>query len=167
MNESAPLRCPNTYPKVLNLGRGRGKGTAPLANSTSVIKGHGHGIIIDQTHQEPERNLAIVPPTDKIVHTDSVQMYEGDLTLTRPRKALANWTSVSLGNKPNRPTFDEITRRQLQWNMLSDNTTDNRQGQRCNGHDNRPSDETESIEGDPIYCDEDSSTSVPGLEDVN
>ena len=39
MNESAPLRCPNTYPKVLNLGRGRGKGKAPLANWTSVVKG--------------------------------------------------------------------------------------------------------------------------------
>ena len=25
-SESAPLRCPNIYPKVLNLGRGRGKG---------------------------------------------------------------------------------------------------------------------------------------------
>ena len=48
-NESAPLRCPNTYPKVLNLRRGRDKGKAPLANWTSVIKGCGCGIIIDQT----------------------------------------------------------------------------------------------------------------------
>ena len=76
MNETAPLRCPNTYLKVLNLGRGRSKGKAPLANWTSVVKGQGHGIIIDQTPQEPERNLAIVPPTGKILHTDSVQTYE-------------------------------------------------------------------------------------------
>ena len=39
MNEPTPLRHPNTYPKVLNLGRGRGKGKAPLANWTSVVKG--------------------------------------------------------------------------------------------------------------------------------
>ena len=38
-NESAALRCPNTYPKVLNLGRGRGKGKAFLANWASVVKG--------------------------------------------------------------------------------------------------------------------------------
>ena len=46
-NESSPLRCPNTYPKVLNLGTGRGKGKGPLHNWTSVVKGKGHGIIID------------------------------------------------------------------------------------------------------------------------
>ena len=28
-SKSTPLRCPSTYPKVLNLGRGRGKGKAP------------------------------------------------------------------------------------------------------------------------------------------
>ena len=50
--------------------------------------------------------------------------------------------------------------------MFSENNTDNRQECRCNNYDNRPSDETESIEGDPIYSDEDGSTSGPGLEDV-
>ena len=35
---SAPLRRPNTWPKVLNCGRGRGK--FPLANCTSMTKGH-------------------------------------------------------------------------------------------------------------------------------
>ena len=39
-SESAPLRCPNTYPKVLNLGRGRGKGKFSLANWTGLVKGH-------------------------------------------------------------------------------------------------------------------------------
>ena len=39
VNELAPLGCPNTYPKVLNLERGRGKGKAPLANWTRVVKG--------------------------------------------------------------------------------------------------------------------------------
>ena len=59
-----PLRRPNTYPKVLSLGRGRGN--FPLANWTSVAKGHGcrfiNGDDIPQPppeNQEPmvERNL--------------------------------------------------------------------------------------------------------------
>ena len=50
--------------------------------------------------------------------------------------------------------------------MFSDNNTDNRQGQRHNDHGNRPSDETESIQGDAVYSDEEGSTSGPGLEDV-
>ena len=49
MNESAPLRCPNTYPKVLHLERGRGKGKASLTNLRGVVKEQGHVIIIDQT----------------------------------------------------------------------------------------------------------------------
>ena len=55
VNESALLRHPTTYPKILNLGRGRGKGKAPLANWTSVVKEQGHRIIIDQTPWEPEK----------------------------------------------------------------------------------------------------------------
>ena len=51
--------------------------------------------------------------------------------------------------------------------MLSNNNTDNRQEWRLNDHDNRPSDETGSVEGDPIYSDEDGSTSGTGLEDVD
>ena len=63
----------------MNLGRGRGK--APLANWTSVAKGCGCGIFINQTPQESE--IAVVPPTpthkfvhpDRIKHTDRVQTY--------------------------------------------------------------------------------------------
>ena len=43
--------------------------------------------------------------------------------------------------------------------MIDDN---DRHGQRHN----RPSVDTESVEGDHIYSDENSSTSGPGLEDV-
>ena len=35
---AAPLRRPNTWPKVLTFGRGKGK--FPLTNWTSVTKGH-------------------------------------------------------------------------------------------------------------------------------
>ena len=55
---------------------------------------------------------------------DSVQTYEGDPTLTRPRAPLAKWTSVCLGNDPNRPTVDEVTGGHFQWNMFSDNNID-------------------------------------------
>ena len=137
----------------MNLGRGRG--IAPLANWTSVIKGHRCGIFINQTPQDPE----IVPPTDKIKHMERVQTYDELPAQPRPRKPLANWTSVRLGNNSDIPTVDDISHGQLQWNMLDDN---DRHRQRHN----RPSEDTESVEGDPIYPDEDSSTSGLGLEDV-
>ena len=159
--DSVQLRHPNTYANLLNLGQGWGKGKFPLGNWTSAAKGHGCGIDQSQTppmQQEPDRNLAVVAPMDRIVHTDRFQTYEGDQTPTRPRNSLANWTCVGLGNNPNRPTIDEITRTQLQWNIFDDNSTENRPGQRHNDHDSRTSEATESVEGDPIYSDEDGST---------
>ena len=117
----------------MNSGRGRGKG--PLANWTSVIKGCGHGIFIQQTPQEAE--IVIVPPipTQKIVHTGRVQTYDEIPALVRPRHQLANWTSVRLGDNSNRPTTDKVTQGQLQWNMFNDNI--------ANGQShNRPSDDT-------------------------
>ena len=57
---------------------------------------------------------------------------------------------------------------QFQWNMVNDNTTDSRQGHSHDDHDNKPSEEMESIDGDPIYSDDDdASTSGPGLEEVD
>ena len=120
-----------------------------------MIKGCGHGFLIGQTPQEPDINLAVVPPIDRIVHIDRVQTYEGDPTPTRPRAPLANWTSVSLGNNPNWPTIDEMIWAKLQWNMFSDNNTDNRQVHRYGDYDNKLSDKTESADGGPIYSDED------------
>ena len=151
-----PLRQPNTYPKVLNLGRGRGM--TLLANWTNENNGCGHGISIPQASKESE--IAVVPPTPthKIVYTERVQTFDEIPAPVRPRHPLANWTSVRLGDNPNRPTVDEITQGQQQWNMFNDNA----HGQNYN----RPSDETESVEGDPIYTGDDDSTSGLGLEDV-
>ena len=94
--------------------KGRGRGNFPLANWTSLAKGCECRIIngydIPQTppvHQEPERNLAVVAPTDRI------QIYEGDLAPARGRKPLANRTWVSLGNT---------------WGRPNNNSTDNRPG---------------------------------------
>ena len=58
---------------------------------------------------------------------DRVQTYEEIPSTIRPRTPLANWTSVSLGIHSNRPSTDEITWGKLQWNMLSNNNTDNTQ----------------------------------------
>ena len=100
----------------MNSGRGRGK--VPLANWMSVIKECRHGIFIQQTPQEEE--IAIVPPTSthKIVHTGRVQTYDKIPAPVRPRHPLSNWPSIRLGDNPNRPTTDEITQAQLQWNMF-------------------------------------------------
>ena len=98
---------------MLSSGRGRDRGNFPLTNWTSLSKGHGHGIIkgcdIPQTppvQQEPERNLVVVAPTDRI------QTYEG-LAPARARKPLANWTWVSLDNR---------------WSRFNNNNTENRPG---------------------------------------
>ena len=70
---STHLRRPNTWPKVLSFGRGRGK--FPLANWTSITKGCRHGLNkrcdilqMPPVNQEPtiERNLAVVAPTDRV-----------------------------------------------------------------------------------------------------
>ena len=54
---------------------------------------------------------------------------------------------------------DEITQGQLQWNMFNDNM----HGQ----NHNRPSNETESVIGDPIYLTRDDSTSRSDLKMSN
>ena len=96
---SSPLRRPNTLPKALSFGRGRGN--FPVTNWTSVAKGRGCRFIskydapqAPPVHQEPtvERNLAIVAPTNR------VQTYEWNRTPSKSRKDLANWSWVRLGN---------------------------------------------------------------------
>ena len=55
-----------------------------------------------------EPTIAVVPPSpDKMVYNDSVPTYDGPPVPVRPRHILANWTSVRLGNNPNRPTVNE------------------------------------------------------------
>ena len=56
---------------------------------------------------------------------------------------------------------------QFQWNMVNDNTTDNRQGHRHDDHENKPLEEMGSRDRDPIYSDDDGATSGPGLEEVD
>ena len=146
---STPLRRPNTYPKVLSLGRGRGK--FPLAYCTSMTKGCGcrlpskHDIPqAPPVHQEPmvERNLAIVAPMK---------------APSKSRKDLANWSWVRLGNTRARHTNN------------NNNSMEQRQWQRPDHNNNhRTLDETEdhananSIEEDAIHSEEER----PGFEDL-
>ena len=112
--------------------------------------------------QEP--GIVVVAPSDRIVHTDRVETYDKEPTPARYRPTLTNWSWVDVGNNPNRPTVDEITRNRLQWHIFCDKNMGNRPGQRCSDCYNRTSDDTESVGGDAIYSDDDSSR--PGLEDV-
>ena len=79
---------------------------------------------------------------DKNICTDRVQTYDEIPAPVRPRHALANWTSVKLGDNPNRPTVNEETGEQSQMMMIDDS----------NRHNMR-SEDTESTDGDPIYSD--------------
>ena len=91
---------------------------APLASGT-LTKGYGHGIPIDQTATTTEAAIALVPPSPhRIVHNDSVQIYEELPAPVRHRHSLANWTSVSLGNDPNGHTVDEITNEPQNYNSI-------------------------------------------------
>ena len=91
---------------------GRGRGNFPLANWTSVAKGHGcrfiNGYDIPQSppvHQEPvERNLEVVAPTDR------VQTSVGNLSSSTTRKDLTNWSWVRLSNTRARPTHNNNNR---------------------------------------------------------
>ena len=58
----------------------------------------------------------------RIVHNDSMQIYEEPPVPGRPRQSLANWTSVRLGNDPNRHTVDEITIGPQHYNLIIDST---------------------------------------------
>ena len=81
------------------------------------------GIHIDQTAPAREPTIAVVPPSpDKIVCNDRVQTYDEPPAAVRPRNALANWTSIGLGNDPNRPTLTEMANAQLIYNTFIDST---------------------------------------------
>ena len=85
--------------------------------------GCGHGIPIDQTTTTKEAAIALVPPSPhRIIHNASMQIYEEPPAPVRPRHTLANWTSVRLGNDPNRHTVDEMTNGPHNYNLIIDST---------------------------------------------
>ena len=116
---SGTLRKPNTYPKVLAFGRGV---MAPLANGFTMGCGHrcGHRLNINHTPQLGAPKVAMVS-SDRVVTPDRVQTYDEMPAPVRPWHALANWTSVRLGNDPNtQQGNDEETGEQSQNMMIAD-----------------------------------------------
>ena len=95
--------------------------------------------------------IAVIPPLpDRIVHNDSIQMYDELPVPVRPRHALANWTSVRLGNNPSRPTVNERETEQLTYNSVIDST--GLQNRECEQQD-RESDDAQSTNSDLMYSD--------------
>ena len=68
-----------------------------------------------------EAGIAYVPPSPhRIVHNDSIQIYEEPPALVKCRHSLANWTSVRLGNDPNNHTVAETTMGPQHYNLITD-----------------------------------------------
>ena len=101
-----------TLPRVVTFGQGK---IAPLASGTLTI-GCGCG-----TATTKEAAIACVPPSPhRIVHDDSIPIYEEPPAPVRHRHSLANWTSVRLGNDPNNHTVDETTMAPQHYNLIID-----------------------------------------------
>ena len=95
---------------------------APLGNCFTMGCGHGHRHRLNINHptQPGAPKVAMVSP-DKIVTTDRVQTYDEMPALVRPQHALANWTSVRLGNDPyTQKGKEEETGEQSQIMMIAD-----------------------------------------------
>ena len=108
-----------TLPRVVTFGRGK---ISPLASGTLTI-GHECSILLDQTTNTKEAAIALIPPSPhRIVHNDSVQIYEDPPAPVRHIHSLDNWTSVRLGNDPNRHTVDEMTNGPKKYNSIIDPT---------------------------------------------
>ena len=74
-----------------------------------------------RTATTKEAAIACVPPSPhRIVHNDSIQIYEEPPAPVRHRHSLANWTSVRLGNDPNNHTVDETTMGPQHYNLITD-----------------------------------------------
>ena len=104
----------------------------PLASGTLTI---GHRC---RTATTKEAAIACVPPSPhRIVHNDSMQIYEEPPALVRHRHSLANWTSVRLGNDPNSHTGDETTMGPQHYNLIID-PTDQQNGEINNNQSTDP-----------------------------
>ena len=121
---------------------------APLANSFTMGCRHGHGCRLSINHPPHPGVLkvAMVSP-DKIVTKDRMQTYDEMPAPVRLQHALANWTSVRLGNNPNRPTVNE--RETEQFHSMTDSTGPQN---RVSGQ-NRESYDAQSTDSELIYSD--------------
>ena len=145
---SQTLRRPNTYLKVLTFGRGK---LAPLASGTGMTMDCRHRLHLNQTPPVREPHIAVVSPSpDRVVHNECVQMYDELPAPVRPRHPLANWTSVRLGNNPDRPTMNERETEQSMYNVVIDT---NEQQNRESEQQDSESDDAQSTDLDLMYSD--------------
>ena len=144
---SQTLKRPDTYPKVLTFGRGK---LVPLASGTGMTMGCRCRLHLDQTPPVREPAIAVVSPSpDRVLHNECVQTYEKLPAPVRPRHPLANWTSIRLDNKPNRPTINERETKQLTYNSVIDtNGLQNREPEQ-----DRELDDAQSTDPDLMYSD--------------
>ena len=113
----APLRRPNTMPKVLTSGKGK----YPLANWTSVIKGQGNNPPKEIKNDRHDISDTPFPRGDPDAKRDSVMMASTNRLQTYPsvlphhklRKELANWTGVKLGSP--KPKFNSLEEADNYW----------------------------------------------------
>ena len=83
-------------------------------------------------------------------------MYDELPVPVRPRHPLANWTSIRLGNNPDRPTVNERETEQSTYNSVID----------TNGQQNRESEQQDSESDDAQSTDPDLIYSSEHLEDL-
>ena len=130
----AQFRKPGTTPKVLSCRKGK----FPLANWTSVDKGQGHNPpneIQDDGHDIsnnpfPRRDLDTEMDPVVMASINRSQAYPPILPSCKPRKELANWIWVWLGNpKPKINNLEAAEQRHWQrQNGNTDNKTLKRPG---------------------------------------
>ena len=96
-----------TLPKVVTFGQGK---IALLGSGTLTI-GCRCGMVAI---------ACVTPSPHRVVHNDSIQIYEEPPAPVRHGHSLANWTSVRLGNDQNNHTADESTMGQQDLDLIID-----------------------------------------------
>ena len=115
----------------------------------------------DYTYTKPpvkDPTVAIVSSSpDRVIHNECVQTYDELPSPVRQRHSLANWTSVRLGDSPNRPTMNDRQTDQLTYHSLTDtNEQQNRESEqqnRENEQQDSESDDAQTMDLDLVYSD--------------
>ena len=152
----APFRRLNTMPKVLTSRKGK----YPLANWTSVVIGQENNPPKEVQNDSHDLSNLQFQEGDPDAERDSVMMisinisqtYPPVLTLCKPRKGLANWTWVDLGNPS--PKFRSFQEEEEFWQKQSKQTA------------NKTIDRQDEEEEDQIQSDGNEERQGKSLKDV-
>ena len=96
-----------------------------------MTMGCGCRLYLHQTSPVKEPAVTVVSPSpERVVHNECVQAYDELPSSVRQRHSLANWTSIRLGNNPNRPTMnDRETEPSTYTSLIDTNEQQNRQNE--------------------------------------